>query len=93
MVSDLFARFLKEKRYVSNLSEYTINSYQNVFKRWMKLVGEMPTEQNLAGFFQLPFIGVNKDPERRSRRFTLSLSIRFLSAGIKPNCRQVTVAP
>jgi integrase/recombinase XerD len=51
MISDLFAQFIKEKRYIANLSERTIHSYQNhVFKRWMKYVGEMPTAQNLTQF-------------------------------------------
>ena len=51
MVADLFAQFIKEKRYVANLSERTIHSYENhVFKRWMKYVGEMPTKQNLTQF-------------------------------------------
>jgi integrase/recombinase XerD len=51
MISDLFAQFIKEKKYIANLSERTIHSYQNhVFKRWMKYVGEMPTKQNLNQF-------------------------------------------
>ena len=51
MISDLFAQFIKEKRYVANLSERTIHSYEkHVFKRWMKYIGEMPTKTNLTQF-------------------------------------------
>jgi hypothetical protein len=46
MISDLFAQFIKEKRFLDNLSEHTIDSYQNdVFRRWMRFVGEMPIPQ------------------------------------------------
>src|SRR5687767_8603944 len=51
MISKLFAQFLKEKKYIANLSERTLHSYENhVFKRWMKYVGEMPTQENLKEF-------------------------------------------
>jgi len=51
MISELFAQFIKEKRYIANLSERTIRSYErDVFNRWLKLVGEMPTKQNLMRF-------------------------------------------
>jgi site-specific recombinase XerD len=51
MVSELFAQFIKEKRYIANLSERTIQSYEShVFKRWMKYVGVMPTQANLTQF-------------------------------------------
>ena len=49
MISDLSAQFIKEKRYLNNLSERTLSSYQtDVFKRWMRYVGKMPTQQNIS---------------------------------------------
>lgn len=51
MISQLFAQFVKEKRYIANLSERTLKSYESdVFKRWMKYVGTMPTEKNIKEF-------------------------------------------
>jgi integrase/recombinase XerD len=51
MISDLFAQFIQEKRYISNLSPRTIESYnKDVFKRWMRYVGELPTKQNINQF-------------------------------------------
>jgi site-specific recombinase XerD len=73
MVKDLFAQFLKEKLYVANLSRHTITSYQNVFNRWMKLVGEMPTKQNLTEF-------VIKMRERNLSATTCNISIRTMNS-------------
>ena len=51
MILELFAQFIKEKRYICNLSERTIRSYErDVFNRWLKIVGEMLTKQNLMRF-------------------------------------------
>jgi site-specific recombinase XerD len=49
-VKDLFDQFTKELKYLRNLSERTIFSYGDAFQRWMKLVGEVPTEKNLSQF-------------------------------------------
>jgi hypothetical protein len=49
-VKALFEQYKKEMLYLRNFSERTLIGYQEVFKRWMKYVGEMPTEKNLARF-------------------------------------------
>jgi site-specific recombinase XerD len=37
-------------RYLRNFEERTLKGYQEVFNRWLKYVGEMPTEKNLSQF-------------------------------------------
>src|SRR5687767_10552586 len=49
-VKALFEQYKKEMLYLRNFSERTLIGYGEVFKRWMKYVGEMPTEKNLARF-------------------------------------------
>jgi integrase/recombinase XerD len=49
-VKTLFDQFTKELRYMRNLSELTIKSYQEAFNRWQIHVGEIPTEKNLSRF-------------------------------------------
>ena len=49
-VNILFDQFKKELKYLRNLSERTIKSYQEAFDRWQKHVGEIPTEKNLSRF-------------------------------------------
>lgn len=57
-VSNLFARFIKEKRFLCNLSERTLRSYErDVFRRWMKYVGKMPSPDNLGTFI----VGMRED--------------------------------
>lgn len=46
----LFSDFLQEKRFIANLSKTTIKCYQQIFDRWIKYVGEIPTDQNLKTF-------------------------------------------
>src|SRR5258706_15378039 len=74
MISDLFEHFIKEKRYLNNLSERTLASYKNdVFKRWMKYVGGMPTKQNINQF-------VIKMREHNLATSTCNITIRSLNA-------------
>jgi hypothetical protein len=49
-INALFEQYIKEMRYLRNFSEHTIKGCERVFKRWLKYVKEMPTEQNLSGF-------------------------------------------
>lgn len=49
-VKTLFDQFTKELKYLRNLSERTIKSYQEAFDRWQTHVGEIPTEDNLSQF-------------------------------------------
>ncbi len=49
-VKNLFDQYKKEMRYLRNFSEKTLKLYTEVFDRWMKYVGEMPTEKNLSRF-------------------------------------------
>ena len=46
----LFEQYKKEMLYLRNFSEKTLKMYQEVFNRWQKYVGEMPTEKNLSRF-------------------------------------------
>src|SRR5215475_14605878 len=48
--NSLFDQFKKELKYLRNLSELTIKSYQEAFDRWQIHVGEIPTEKNLSQF-------------------------------------------
>ena len=50
-VEELFEKFIRDKRYLKNLSERTIDSYREVFGRWIRFVGrEMPSEERLETF-------------------------------------------
>lgn len=50
-IETLFEQFIREKRYLANLSERTLHSYGQVFDRWMRFIGtEIPTEENLPNF-------------------------------------------
>jgi integrase/recombinase XerD len=46
----LFNQYKKEMLYLRNFSEKTLGIYQEVFARWIKYVGEIPTEKNLSRF-------------------------------------------
>ena len=46
----LFAQFIRDKRYLANLSEETLRSYNDVWNRWKRLIADMPSEQNLQEF-------------------------------------------
>jgi len=49
-INSLFEQYKKEMLYLRNFSERTLRGYQEVFNRWQKYVGEMPTEKNLSRF-------------------------------------------
>jgi len=49
-LTSLWERYKKEMRYLRNFEERTLRGYQEVFNRWIKYVGQMPTEQNLSQF-------------------------------------------
>ena len=51
MISGLFEQFIKEKRYLNNLSERTLHSYRSdMFRRWLLYVGGMPTQAGINQF-------------------------------------------
>jgi site-specific recombinase XerD len=51
MVEELFEKFIRDKKYLKNLSERTISSYREVFGRWVRFVGkEMPERERLEKF-------------------------------------------
>lgn len=51
MISSLFEDFIKEKRYLNNLSERTLTSYRtDMFRRWIRHVGGMPTQAGINQF-------------------------------------------
>ena len=49
-VKRLFEQYEKELRYLRNFSEHTLKGCWRAFNRWLKYVGETPTELNLSGF-------------------------------------------
>jgi len=50
-VEEFFEKFIRDKRYLKNLSERTISSYLEVFKRWVRFVGsELPDHERLEKF-------------------------------------------
>lgn len=47
-ISNLFKTYIKDRKYLGGLSQETLDSYVDVYKRWIKYIGdEMPTAQNL----------------------------------------------
>src|SRR5436190_1317814 len=50
MFEELFKKFIRDKEFVANLSPRTLHSYRQVFDRWKKYVGAMPTKDNLDEF-------------------------------------------
>jgi hypothetical protein len=46
----MFEEFIKEKRFLDNLSENTLKYYGYVFNRWNEYVGAEPTEENIKEF-------------------------------------------
>jgi integrase/recombinase XerD len=49
-VEELFEAYLKECRYLRNFSERTITCAQEIFRRWERFVGGMPSKENLPLF-------------------------------------------
>jgi integrase/recombinase XerD len=51
LVEELFEKFIRDKRYLKNLSSKTIDSYREIFGRWVRFVGkEMPNVELLEKF-------------------------------------------
>jgi integrase/recombinase XerD len=50
MIEALFEQYKKEMLYLRNFSVRTLRGYQEVFNRWQKYIGQMPTELNLSMF-------------------------------------------
>lgn len=72
-ISTLFDKYKKEKRFVDNLSERTMHCYTQVFDRWEKYVGGMPTKENLKDF-------IIKMREAGLSPVTVNLSIRCFNS-------------
>lgn len=49
-MQDLFDQFIKEKRFLDNVSPKTLQYYGWTFNRWRDYVGELPTKQNIKTF-------------------------------------------
>lgn len=72
-ISTLFERYKKEKRYIANLSERTLRCYTQVFDRWVKYIGGMPTKESLGDF-------VIKMREAGLSTVTVNISIRCFNS-------------
>jgi integrase/recombinase XerD len=50
-VEKVHQQYIKELKYLKNVTDRTIKLYQDTFKKWIQLVGqEMPSDQNLSQF-------------------------------------------
>jgi site-specific recombinase XerC len=59
-IRGLFEQYEKLMRYLRNFSEHTLKGCWRVFNRWIKLVGQMPTEKNLPQFVvEMRMAGLN----------------------------------
>lgn len=59
-LESLFAQFLKEKRFLSNVSPRTIKYFEWTFNIWRKRIREFPTKQNIKEFvIQLQESGIS----------------------------------
>ena len=72
-VAQHFKKYRKEMLYLRNFSERTLVGYTEVFFRWKKYVGEMPTADNLSDFV----IGMR---EAGLNTTTCNISIRAFNA-------------
>jgi integrase/recombinase XerD len=73
-VEEHFEKFIKDKRYLANLSELTILSYRLAFRRWVEAVGkEMPNQDNISTYV----IGMR---ERGLSPVTCNISIRSFNS-------------
>lgn len=45
-----FKKYIKEMRFLRNFSEHTLRGYTEVFVRWQRFVGEMPTIDNVDDY-------------------------------------------
>jgi len=54
-INSLYDQYTKEMSYLRNFSEHILKGCWRVFTRWLKYVGQIPTEQNLLQFLY-PFV-------------------------------------
>ncbi|MEZ5428744.1 MAG: tyrosine-type recombinase/integrase [Pyrinomonadaceae bacterium] len=47
---EIFDQFLKEKRYLTNVSPQTIKYYEWMYNRWNHHIGKFPTKENIKEF-------------------------------------------
>jgi hypothetical protein len=47
-IKSLFEQYKKEMKWIRNLSDRSLKGYQQVFNRWVKYIGQVPSEQNLS---------------------------------------------
>jgi len=72
-IESLFEQYVKEMRYLRNFSERTITGYREVFARWQKYAGGIPTESKLTDFV----VGMR---EKGLNTTTCNISIRAFNA-------------
>lgn len=49
-IKGLFEQYEKEMRYLRNFSEHTLKGCWRVFNRWLRYIGDLPSETNLSQF-------------------------------------------
>jgi integrase/recombinase XerD len=49
-LEDLYAKFAREKQFLSGVSPRTVKWYRFTFNRWDQLIGQMPDEENIKDF-------------------------------------------
>jgi integrase/recombinase XerD len=49
-IKGLFEQYVKEMRYLKNFSPHTIKGCWRVFNRWLRIIGQIPNEENLSKF-------------------------------------------
>lgn len=49
-IESLFEQYVKEMRFLRNFSERTLTGYREVFGRWQKYAGGIPTKEKLAEY-------------------------------------------
>jgi site-specific recombinase XerD len=72
-IEPLFEQYIKEMRFLRNFSERTLQGYREVFKRWQKYAGGIPTEERLSDYV----IGMR---EAGLNTTTCNISIRATNA-------------
>lgn len=72
-IETLFETYVKEMRFLRNFSERTLIGYREVFKRWKKYAGGIPTKDKLSTFV----IGMR---EAGLNTTTCNISIRAFNA-------------
>jgi hypothetical protein len=70
-IEEYFSSYKKEMKYLKNFTDKTLKCYQDVFNRWQRFIGEIPSELNLNQFI----IGMR---ESGISDVTVNISIRCL---------------